>query len=81
MLLMHWKLILILIAGTCFCVSSVGFLFVKIALRPKRDEDLDAVYWEFEGQHPTLARYHFWSKIAFSAVIISMLLLFIALSV
>jgi len=78
---MNWKLPLILIAGICFCISSAGYLFVKIALRPKRDEDLDEVYWEFEDQHPTLARYHFWSKIAFSAVIISMLLLFLSLLV
>ena len=78
---MHWKLILILVAGICFFVSSAGYLFVKIALRPKRDADLDEVYWEIEEQHPSLARYHFWCKITFSAVIISMLLLFLTLAV
>ncbi|MCD6174668.1 MAG: hypothetical protein J7K65_02730 [Planctomycetes bacterium] len=77
---MHWKLILILVAGTCFCVSSAGYLFVKIALRPKQGGDWEEEYWEFEEQDPPLAKYNLWCKITFSAVIISMLLLFVALS-
>lgn len=77
---MNWKLILILVAGTCFCISSVGYLFVKIVLRPKRGGDWEEEYWEFEEQDRPLARYHLWCKVTFSAVIISMLLLFITLS-
>ena len=79
--LMNWKLISILVAGTCFCASSAGYLFVKIALRPKRGGDWEECYWEFEEQYRPLARYNFWCKITFSAVIISMLLLFITLAI
>lgn len=78
--LMNWKLILILVAGTCFCVSSAGYLFVKIVLRPKQGSDWEEYHWEFEEQDRPLARYNLWCKITFSAVIISMLLLFIALA-
>jgi len=78
---MNWELILILVAGSCFCVSSAGYLFVKIVLRPKRGGDWEEYHWEFEEQHRSLVRYNFWSKITFSAVIISMLLLFITLSI
>jgi len=77
---MNWKLILILVAGSCFCISGAGYLFVKIALRPKPGDDWEAYHWEFEEQNRPLARYHFWSKITFSAVIISMLLLFMTLA-
>jgi hypothetical protein len=79
--LMNWKLILILVTGTCFCISSVGYLFVKIVLRPKQGGDWEEYHWEFEEQDRSLARYHIWSKITFSAVIISMLLWFITLSI
>ena len=79
--LMNLKLILILVSGTCFCVSSAGYLFVKIALRPKRGDGWEEEYWEFQEQDWSLARYNLWCKITFSAVIISMLLLFITLSV
>ena len=78
---MHWKNILILTTGICFCISSAGYLFVKITLRPKRDQDFEEVYWEYEAQHRPLARYNLWCKITFSAVIISMLLLFISISI
>ena len=79
--LMNWKLILILVAGTCFCASSAGYLFVKIVLRPKQGGDWEEGHWEFEDQRPAVKRYHFWCRLLFSAVIVSMLLLFITLSV
>lgn len=79
--LMNWKLVLILVAGTCFCISSAGYLFVKIILRPKQDGDWEDNDWEFEEQDRSLVRYHFLCKITFSAVVISMLLLFLTLSV
>jgi hypothetical protein len=77
---MHWKLILILVAGSCFCVSSVGYLFVKTVLRPKQGGDWEKDHWDFEDDRPEIKRYHFWSRILFSAVIISMLLLFLMIS-
>ncbi|MEN8126495.1 MAG: hypothetical protein ABFR90_01685 [Planctomycetota bacterium] len=78
---MHWKLTLILSSGICFCLSSAGYLFVKIVLRPKSGGDWEEGHWEFEDQHTDIKRYHFWCRILFSAVIVSMLLLFIAISV
>lgn len=78
---MSWRLILILIAGSCFCISGAGYIFVKIALRPKDNSDWEQAHWEFEDRHPALSRYHFWCKILFTAVIASMLLLFVAVSV
>jgi hypothetical protein len=78
---MHWKLTLILIAGTGFCISSAGYLFVKIVMRPRPGSDWQETHWEFEEQDLSLARYLLWSKITFSAVIVSMLLLFTALSI
>jgi hypothetical protein len=43
------------------------------------DPDLDDYYHEFEDQHPDYAAYLKWSKLTFTAVIISMLLLLIAI--
>jgi len=70
--------ILYLIAGPLFLISFAGYIYVRIRLHPKDDSDLDDYYYEFEHQHPAFARYTKWSKIAFTAVIISILLLFIA---
>lgn len=78
---MNWKIIMILCAGTCFCLSSAAYLFVKIALRPRPGQEWEETDWDVEDQHPTLKRYHFWCRILFSAVIISMLLLFLSISV
>ena len=78
---MHWKVILILIGGTCFCVSSAAFFYVKIALRPKRNHAAEETFWEFEDRDPALRRYQFWCRILFTATILSMTLLFIAISV
>jgi hypothetical protein len=70
--------ILYIIAGPLFLISVAGYIFVKVRLRPK-DPDLDDYYHEFEDQHPEYAAYLKWSKITFTAVIISMLLLLIAI--
>jgi len=78
---MNWKIILIVCAGTCFCVSSAGYLFVKLALRPKSGQSWEQNHWEFEDQDPAIKRYDFWCRILFSAVMISMLLLFLSISV
>ena len=74
---MPWKIGLILFAGTLFCVSGVGFLIVKIALRPKDGGDLDDYHYEFEDHCPDLARYEKWSRLTFLGVITAMLLLFL----
>lgn len=75
---MHWKIGLILFAGGLFCVSAVGYLLVKIALRPKDDGDLDEYHYEFEDHCPQLARYEKWSRITFIGTITGMLLLFLS---
>jgi hypothetical protein len=68
-----------IIAGPLFLISLAAYLYVKIRFRPKEGSDLDDYYYEFEHQHPDYARYTKWSQITFAAVIISMLLLFLAL--
>jgi hypothetical protein len=78
---MHYKTLLILASGVLFCLSSAGYLLVKVFLRPKDDSGLEEYYWEFEESHPDLKRYHRWSRIFFTGVIVSMLLLFVAISV
>ena len=75
---MQWKIGLILAAGTLFCVSAVGYLIVKIALRPKDNSDLDDYHYEFEDHCPDLARYEKWSRITFIGAIAGMLALFLA---
>ncbi|MHC4553356.1 MAG: hypothetical protein ACYSUT_11435 [Planctomycetota bacterium] len=75
---MHWKITLILAAGTLFCISAAGYIFVKIALRPKDGSDLDEYHYELEDHCPELARYEKWSRITFVGTITGMLLLFLA---
>jgi hypothetical protein len=78
---MPYKTALILAAGLLFCISTAAFLLVKIFLRPKDDSGLDDCHWEFEDTHPALKRYTLWSRICFTGVMISMLLLFLAVSI
>ena len=70
--------ILWIIAGPLFVTSLIAHIYVKLRLRPKEGSDLDDYYYEFEDQHPGFAKYTKWSNITFTAVVISMLLLFIA---
>ena len=70
--------ILYIIAGPLFLVSLAASIIVRIRLRPKDDSDLDEYYYEFEESHPGYARYLKWSKITFTGLVISILLLFIA---
>lgn len=74
---MQWKIWLILAAGTLFCTSAVGYLIVKITLRPKDNGDLDDYHYEFEDHCPDLARYEKWSRITFIGAIAGMLALFL----
>ena len=72
--------ILYIIAGPLFLISVAAHLYVRIRLRPG-DCDLDDYYYEFEDAHPAYARYKKWSKVTFTAIAISVLLLFIAVVV
>ena len=71
---------MILLRGCLFLISGTGFIFVKIALRPKEDSDLDDYHFEFEDHHPQMARYNRWSRITFIGTITGMLLLFLSVA-
>lgn len=71
--------ILYIIAGPLFLISFAGYLYVKLSLKPKEGSDLDDYYYEFEDQHPDMAKYTRWSTITFTVAVIAALLLFIAL--
>jgi hypothetical protein len=73
------KVIILLIGGLVFIVSTVAFLYVKIKLRPKQDSEVDEIYWEFEETDPDLARYNKFSQITFAGIVIGTLLLFLSL--
>ena len=73
--------ILYIIACLSLLMSAAAHLYVRIRLRPKDNSDLDDYYYEFEDQHPDYARYTKWLRITFIAVVISVLLLFIAIAV
>ena len=71
--------LLYIIAGPLFLLSIAAHFYVKLRLRPKENPDSeDDYYYEFEDQQPDVARYIKWSRITFTAVVISVLLLFIA---
>lgn len=70
--------ILCIIASGMLLVSFPAYLYVKIAMRSKYHSGLDDYYYEFEHEHPGLQKYEKWSKITFTALAVSILLLFIA---
>ncbi|NLK42058.1 MAG: hypothetical protein GX298_08410 [Planctomycetes bacterium] len=76
---MHLKVIMILVGGVLFLVSTAGYIYAKLRLRPDKRSDLDAYYYEFEDQHPDLARYNRWCRITWGGIIAAMLLLFLSL--
>ena len=80
MLFMQWKIVLILIAGIGFCVSSAAYIFVKFALRPKDGQTWEQEHWDYEDLNPTIKGYDFWCRLLLSIVILSMLLLFVSIS-
>lgn len=69
--------ILYIIAGPLFVLSLAAFIYIKISLRPS-DPDLDNWYHEFEDTHPEVTRYEKWSKITFTGIALSILLIFLA---
>ena len=73
--------VLYIIAGPLFLLSIAAHFYVKIRLNPKEDSDLDDYYYEFEDQHPEYSKYLKWSRITFTGIAVSVLLLFIAVVV
>lgn len=67
-----------LVAGLVFSVSIIAHIYVKIRLRPGDDSDFDDCYHEFEDEHPDLIRYEKWSRITFTAAVVSALVLLLA---
>jgi hypothetical protein len=74
------RMILYIFACTLFLASLAGHVYVRTRLRPT-DPDLDDYYHEFEDQHPEYARYTKWLNITFTAMVVGVLLLFIAIAV
>jgi len=75
------KAILYILGGMLFILSAVAYLYVRLRLHPKDDPDLENIYYEFEHLDPAYASYSKWSRITFLAVIIAMLLLFLAVAI
>lgn len=74
------ELILFGIGSSLFLVSVIGYIYVKIRLRPT-DSELGEYYYEFEDQHPATAVYTKWSGITFAGAVIGTLLLFLAVAI
>ena len=75
---MNLNVVLILIAGPLFVISMAGYVYVRLKLKPKYDEQLDDYYYEFEDQCEPLAMYNKWSGITLTGAAIAALLLFAA---
>jgi hypothetical protein len=67
-----------LISAPAFFISLTAYVYVQLRYKPKYDVDLDDYYYEFEDQHPALAKYNKWSQITFGAAVIAALVLFAA---
>ncbi len=57
------------------CVFAVAHVFVRIKFKP-RDPDLDQWHYEFEDQHPEIARYDKWIRLTFAGMCLGVLLMF-----
>lgn len=66
------------LACPMFLGSVTFYFYVKIKLKPKEDGELDDYYYEFEGQHPDLAKYYRMHSLAMTLVVVSMLMMFVA---
>lgn len=75
---MRLSVLIILIAGPLFLVSMAGYIYLRLKVRPKYDEQLDDYYYEFEEQCRPLALYNKWSKITLAGAALGALLLFVA---
>ena len=72
------QIILLIIAAPLFILALASHIYVRVKLNPKNDPELDDCYYEFEEQHPGYSRYLKWSKITFTTIVVSALLLFLA---
>ena len=68
-------IMLYIVSCVLFLISIIGYIFVRIRLRPRDDSDLDDYYHEFEEEHPGYARYLRWSRITFTGAVIAAMLL------
>ena len=73
------KAIICIIAGPMFLLALGAHIYVKLRMSPKQDSDFDDYYHEFEDNYPGFARYEKWSRITFTAAVISALLMFLTL--
>jgi len=71
--------IIYLTGGLLFLASLAAHMYVRIALRPRDDSDLDDYYYEFEDEHPDYARYDKWLRITMGGATAGVLLFFLAL--
>jgi len=67
-----------IIAGLLFLISFSAYIYIRLKIR-NVSQDIDDIYYEFEDQDPTLAKYNRFSKITFALASISVLMLFLAL--
>ena len=72
--------VIVIISGLLFVVSLVAYIIIRATMKP-RIEDLDDYYYEFEDQHPKVVKYESYKRVAITLAAISMLLLFISISV
>lgn len=75
----HMNAIIIIIAGSLFFVSFAAHIYIKLKMRPDHDE-LEQYYYEFEDQNPQLQKYNKLTRITYIAIVVSMLLLFLAIT-
>jgi hypothetical protein len=68
--------VLCIVGGPLFLISTAAHLYVRLRLRPK--EDSEDFYYEFEDQQPDVVWYEKWSRITFAAATVGVLLLFVA---
>ena len=70
---------MIFLAVPVFLIGTVGYLIVRLKLRPG-EKEWDETYYEFEDRHPAFRRYELWSRITLALVILSMLLIFLVIA-
>jgi len=73
------KVVLLFVGSLLFLISTVAHIYVKFKLCPKQGSDFDDIYWEFEDTHPGFARYSRLCAITFTAAVVGVLVLFLAL--
>jgi hypothetical protein len=71
------KVLIALIAGPLFLLSFGAYVYVRIYMRPKENDDIEQ-FAEIEEYHPDYAKYLKWSRITLAAASISALLLFLS---